>query len=116
MLGYDWHAGCQGGSPARRRSLRKVFPETMGTNQGLLPSPEHAPSVPADATPQQRIAIWLDLLHTGHKLLLAGFRREVGPNGDVQEAYRNWYAQQMDEHDRTVARMLERMKRTKHAT
>lgn len=84
-------------------------------DQGLLPSAESAPSVPADATPDQRIAIWLDLLRTGHKLLLAGFRREVGPDGDVQEAYRQWYAQQMDEHDRTVARMLERMKRTSHA-
>ena len=84
-------------------------------DQRLLPPAESAPSVPADATPQQRIAIWLDLLRSGHKLLLAGFRREVGPDGDVQEAYRQWYAQQMDEHDRTVARMLERMKRTSHA-
>ena len=43
--------------------------------QGLLPSAETAPVVPVDATPEQRIAIWLDLLHTGcedlivHKLL-----------------------------------------------
>ena len=85
-------------------------------DRGLLPSPEHAPSVPADATADQRIAIWLDMLRTGHKLLLAGFRREVGLDGDVHDAYRKWYAQQMDEHDQTVARMLERMKRTNHAT
>jgi hypothetical protein len=72
--------------------------------------------VPVDASPQQRIATWLDLLRTGHKLLLAGFRREVGPDGDAHEAYRKWYAQQMEEHDRTVMRMLERMKRTTHAS
>ena len=83
--------------------------------QALLPSPEHAPSVPADATADQRIAIWLDMLRTGHKLLLAGFRREVGPDGDVQAAYRKWYAQQMDEHDQAVARMLDRLKRSNHA-
>ena len=82
----------------------------------LLPPPELAPSVPEDATPQQRIAIWLDLLGTGHKLLLAGFRREVGPDGDVRHAYRRWYTQQMEEHDRMIERMLERMSRKSNAT
>ena len=82
----------------------------------LLPPPELAPSVPEDATPQQRIAIWLDLLGTGHRLLLAGFRREVGPHGDAYAAYRKWYSQQMEEHDRTIVRMLERMSRQSNAT
>lgn len=77
----------------------------------LLPPPDLAPSIPAEATPEQRIAMWLDMLRTGHKLLLAGLRRDVGPNGDVHAAYRQWYAVQMDEHHQTVRHMLERMKR-----
>jgi hypothetical protein len=44
-----------------------------------------------------------------HKLILAGLRREVGPDGDVQATYRRWYEQQMEEHDRKVTRMLQRM-------
>jgi len=72
----------------------------------LLPPPDLAPAVPASATPRQRIAIWLDLMRAGDKLLLAGLSRELGPDGDVQSAYRRWYAEHMREHDRTVARML----------
>jgi hypothetical protein len=81
----------------------------------LLSPPEFAPVVPENATPQQRIDIWLDLLRSAQTLLLAGLRREVGPGGDVHDAYRRWYAQQMEEHDRTIVRMLERMKRRSHA-
>ena len=82
----------------------------------LLSSAELAPSVPEGTSPQQCIAIWLDLLHTGHKLLLAGLRRDVGPDGDVQGAYRQWYARQMEEHDRTVVHMLRRMNGQANAT
>ena len=42
---------------------------------------------------------------------MAGFRHQVGPDGDAEQAYRDWYAEQMDEHDRTVVRMLKRMNR-----
>jgi hypothetical protein len=82
----------------------------------LLPSAEQAPSLPADATPKQRIEAWLDLLNTGHKLVLAGLRREVGPDGDVETAYRQWYARQMEEHDRKLARMLQRLNGSRDAS
>jgi len=54
-------------------------------------------------------AEWLDLLHTCEKLLLAGLRREIGPDGDLQTAYRRWYREQMDEHDRLVAASYDRL-------
>ena len=69
--------------------------------------PELAPSVPKDATPEQCIALWGDLMDTCHKFLMAGLRREIGPDGDLEAAYRRWYAEQMEEHDRVVERMVD---------
>lgn len=72
---------------------------------------DFAPSVPENATPQQCIQMWLDLMNACDQLLLAGLRREIGPEGDLQAAYRRWYAEQMEEHDRTMQRMIERFNR-----
>jgi len=77
----------------------------------LIPPPELAPSVPEGATPPQCIAMWVDLMKACEQFLLAGLRREIGPDGDLQEAYRTWYAQQMQEHDRTVLHMIEEFQR-----
>ena len=77
----------------------------------LVPPPNLAPSVPKSATPQQCIAMWVDLMNACEQFLLAGLRREIGPDGDLKAAYRKWYAEQMEEHDRTVIRMLTRMSR-----
>lgn len=60
-------------------------------------------------TPSARIALWRDLMRTTDKLLLAGLRRRIGPDGDLREAYRQWYAQQMREHDEVVARIARRL-------
>ena len=78
----------------------------------LLPPPESAPPVPQDATPQQCIAMWVDVMDACEQFLLAGLRREIGPNGDLKAAYRAWYAEQMEEHGRTVRRMAERLNRS----
>jgi len=77
----------------------------------LLPPPELAPSIPTDATPAQCIAMWLDLMGACEQFLLAGLRREIGPDGDLKAAYRRWYAEQMEEHDRTIAHMMAEFKR-----
>ena len=74
----------------------------------LIPPRELAPPVPSGATPQQCIAMWVDLMNACEQFLLAGLRREIGPDGDLKAAYRKWYAQQMEEHDRTVRRMVDR--------
>lgn len=73
--------------------------------------PELAPQVPVDATPAQCVEMWLDLMNACDEFLLAGLRREVGPEGDVRAAYRQWYQQQMEEHDRAMFRMMERLDR-----
>lgn len=63
---------------------------------------------------------WMDMLRTGEKLLRAGLRRELGPEGDVDVAYRQWYRKQMEEHDAVVAKLCERFQRvagdTHHAS
>jgi hypothetical protein len=73
--------------------------------------PELTPSVPESATPQQCIAMWMDLMNACDRFLLAALRREIGPDGDLRAAYRKWYAEQMEEHDRTMVRMIERLNR-----
>lgn len=40
----------------------------------LIPPPEIAPEMPADATPTQCIAAWMDLMRCGDTFLLAGMR------------------------------------------
>ena len=53
--------------------------------------------------------MWLDVMRTTDKLLLAGLARQVGPQGDVREAYRRWYADHMREHDEVVRRIAQRL-------
>jgi hypothetical protein len=77
----------------------------------LIPEPDLAPPVPEGLTTEQHIAVWIDLMQACDQLLLAGLRREIGPDGDLQAAYRRWNAEQMEEHDRTVRRMAENLGR-----
>ena len=53
-------------------------------------------------TPDQRLAAWADLMDSSEELLLAGLSRQIGPNGDLREAYRRWYIAQMEEHDQAM--------------
>ena len=77
----------------------------------LVPPEQLAPPIPEGATPEQCIAMWVDLMNACEQFLLAGLRREIGPDGDIKAAYRRWYSQQMEEHDRTILRMIEEFKR-----
>jgi hypothetical protein len=72
----------------------------------LIPPPDLAPPVPDNLTAEQRIALWAEVLDACEELLLAGLRREVGPDGDVHAAYRQWHTQQMESHDDMIRRML----------
>ena len=76
-----------------------------------LSTPDSLPSIPDNSTPQQRIAIWVDVCNACEQFLLAGLRREIGPEGDLKEAYRAWYREHMEEHDRTVHHMMEEFER-----
>ena len=80
-------------------------------NGRLLSTADLAPPVPENATPQQCIAMWVDLMDACEQFLLAGLRRQIGPDGDLRAAYRRWYAEHMEEHDRTMQRMVERFNR-----
>jgi hypothetical protein len=41
-------------------------------------------------------------------LLQTNLRNTIGPHGDLRQAYRDWYRQQMCAHDATIQRMVER--------
>jgi hypothetical protein len=79
-------------------------------NQMIHP-PGMEPEVPDWLTADQRVALWADLLDANEALLLAGFRHQIGPAGDLREAYRCWYAQQMEEHDRSMRQLAENLHR-----
>lgn len=68
---------------------------------------DNCASVPEGATGEDCIRAWMDLMATCEQFLLAGLRREIGPDGDLMAAYRAWYAEQMDEHDRMMLHMME---------
>ena len=61
--------------------------------------------------------VYFDLLDTCEALLLAGLRERIGPEGDLNAAYREWYWKQMEEHDRMMFHMMEEFHRrtTAHA-
>ena len=77
----------------------------------LIPPPGFEPQVPADATPQQCIRLWVDLMDACEQFLLARLREEIGPDGDLEAAHRQWYQRQMEEHDRTMLHMMQEFER-----
>jgi hypothetical protein len=42
-------------------------------------------------------------------------RRRIGPQGDLQAAYRRWYARQMDDRDESQIQFLENLSRREAA-
>lgn len=74
----------------------------------LIPPPELAPSPRQNATPQERVRMWCDLMNTCEHLHLAGLRQKVGPTGDVQLAYRQWQDRQLQQHDEEMLGMMQR--------
>jgi hypothetical protein len=77
----------------------------------LSPADLAPPPLPDHLTMSERVAVWVDLMNTCEQFLLAGLRREIGPHGDLQAAYREWYARQMEEHDRMIFHMAEEFAR-----
>jgi hypothetical protein len=53
----------------------------------------------------------LDLLDASDQFLLAGLARRVGPGGDVPAAFREWYAHEMQDHDRMMLHLMEEFDR-----
>jgi hypothetical protein len=76
-----------------------------------VPAPDLAPALPPGLSMAQRIALWADLLDACDQLLLAGLRRRIGPDGDLQAAYREWLGRQMEEHHRMLLQMIDKFNR-----
>jgi hypothetical protein len=77
------------------------------TNQA---APSAAGSLRKSPQPNpQALAIWVDLMNATDALLLAGLRRKIGPDGDLEEAYRQWYARHMQEHDQMLLQLKQRL-------
>ena len=68
----------------------------------LIPRVGIEHSLPNHLTPDQRVAAWADLMDASEELLLAGLARQIGPDGDLREAYRRWYVRQMEDHDQAM--------------
>ena len=78
----------------------------------LIPPPDLAPPPIPDSTSfQERLDLWVDLMNACERFLLAGLRREIGPDGDLNAAHRAWYEKEMEEHDRTMIHMIEEFNR-----
>jgi hypothetical protein len=72
----------------------------------LIPPSEMAPSVPAGTSREECIAMWFDLVDATDEILLANLRIQGLSPAEVDAAYRECYARQVAEHDRTVRHML----------
>ena len=59
----------------------------------------------------ERVALWSELLDACDQLLLAGLRRQVGPDGDIAAAYRAWHTKQLEEHDKMMRHLMEELNR-----
>jgi hypothetical protein len=59
----------------------------------------------------KRIELWAQLVDTCDAFLLAGLREQIGSDGDLQAAYRDWYARTMDDHDRAQIQFLANLSR-----
>jgi hypothetical protein len=77
----------------------------------LIPPPELAPPSVRHLPLEKRIEIWADLVDESEAMLVAGLRARIGPQGDLQAAYREWYARHMREHDQQQAHFAENLSR-----
>ena len=80
-------------------------------NNQLIPPPELAPPSIAHLPLEKRIELWAELVDENEALVLAGLRAKIGPDGDLQAAYRQWYARHMEEHDRMQIAFAENLSR-----
>jgi hypothetical protein len=81
----------------------------------LIPPPELAPSSVKHLPLEKRIELWSNLVDACEAFLLSELRRRIGPEGDLQAAYRQWYARQMDDRDRAQIQFLENLSRREAA-
>jgi hypothetical protein len=62
--------------------------------------------LPAKLPNPRAAAEWLAVMRATDAIQLAGLRRKIGPEGDLQAAYRQSYEAHMREHDSALIAML----------
>jgi hypothetical protein len=62
-------------------------------------------------TPDERVRAWIELMEFTDELFLAGLRHRIGPDGDLQEAVRQWYQRDRDERDRDIEHFMKELRR-----
>lgn len=79
--------------------------------QQLIPPPELTPPSVQHLPLAKRIEIWAQLVDETDALVRAGLRAKIGPEGDLEQAYREWYARGggMEEHERDLYAGAERL-------
>jgi hypothetical protein len=81
----------------------------------LIPPPDLAPPSVKHLPPEKVFELWASTLDACEAFLLAGLRSQIGPDSDLQAAYREWYARHMDDHDQAVIQFLENLTRLETA-
>lgn len=83
----------------------------------LIPPPGLEPTMPPGLTIPERIAYWADLVDATEELVKVGLRNKLGPDGDVDKAFREWYEREGEERDRVMQHMMYEIwrKQQKHA-
>jgi hypothetical protein len=81
----------------------------------LIPPPDLAPPSVKHLPFAKRIELWADLVDSSEAFLLAGLRSRIGPDGDLQAAYRDWYARYLEDRRRAQIQFLENLSRREAA-
>ena len=77
------------------------------SNSQLIPPPELAPPSVKHLSLEKRLELWAQLVDESDALVRAGLRAKIGPHGDLQAAYRDWYSRQMQEHEQVLYKFAE---------
>ncbi len=75
----------------------------------LIPTSEAAPPSIRHLSVAKRVELWYELVDEAEALVKSGLRHRIGPSGDLTQAYREWYARKMQQHDEEQISMLKRL-------
>jgi hypothetical protein len=81
----------------------------------LISTPDMAPPSVKHLSIEKRVALWAELVDSCEAFLVAGLRSHIGPDGDFQAAYRDWYARSMDDHEQAQIQFLKNLSRRESA-
>ncbi len=81
----------------------------------LIPPPELAPPSVKHLSFSKRIELWAELVDGCEAFLLAGLQSRIGPDGDLESAYRQWYAGRMNDREQAQIELLENLSRREAA-